>query len=174
MNPEVHKLYTEFSQSTVAYKKMRTIRNVHQLEHFVKTHYKCLFEKEIDACNRSFDYRYGIWYRKIMTLHVYYNVLEHHLNFRLHSRIVDKRFVDRTTPVIVRKHLRPRRIVVQLREVLTPHLRTEACEALEQALVEVNSRMFEELWPIRATALMVLGRHRVPSQVQSCIMDFVY
>ena len=174
MNPEIHKLYTELSHSTVAHQKMLTIRNVHQLEHFVKTHYKCLFADEIDTYNRSFDYRYGIWYKKIFSLQVYYNVLEHHINVALHTRIVDNRFVDRTIPVIKRKRLRPRDIVCQLETVLKPHVRVDALVPLQTALHKIDNQLKAELSGLQKAVHLVLNRRGMPYSLCVAVLDFVY
>jgi hypothetical protein len=74
------------------------------------------------SCRRSFDYRYGVWYSRIIQLKVYYR-LEHVVDVTLESRIVDGGYVDRTIPLTHTLHFSPSQIEQEaLHDVILSHV----------------------------------------------------
>ena len=174
MNPEIHKLYTDFSRSTVAHQRMQCIKNIQQLENFIQSNYKTLFSDEIDTYNKSYDYRYGMWYKRIIRMQVHYNVLECELNVSLYSRVVDKAYVDRTVPLLIRKHIRPRNIMNNLNNILRCHIRKEALGALYDTLQNINTSVQNELNTLHHTISKLLHKQCVPHHLLHCILEFLY
>lgn len=174
MNPEIHKLYTDFSRSTVAHRRMLCIKNMQQLERFVQSHYKTLFSDEIDTYNKSYDYRYGMWYKRVIRLQVHYNVLECKLEVSLFSRVVDKTYVNRTTPLLIRKHIRPRNIINTLNDMLRCHIRKEALDTLYIALHNIDTTVQHELNTLHYTLSRLLHKQHVPQYLLHCILEFLY
>ncbi len=109
MRPATHHLYTAFlNQSPQAYTQTTTRHHtIQDREAFARAHYLNLFDDTICDYRRSYDYRHGAWYRRTIRLRVYYNILDQHLDITLVSRIVDRSYVDRTTPLVETFRCRP-------------------------------------------------------------------
>ena len=173
MNPDTHRLYTLFSKSNIAHQKMQKIKDIAQLETFVQTHFICVYDDTIDTYNRSFDYRHGIWYKRIKSLTLYYNVLEHTIYVCLISRIVDNMFVDRSIPLVVEHHLNVRDIQNTLMDMIRPHLRSETL-SLQQAFATLDTNINQILANTKHMVCTLLNAYGVTHDVSTYILTYVY
>ena len=99
------------------------------------------------SCRRSFDYRYGVWYSRIIQLKVYYR-LEHVVDVTLESRIVDGGYVDRTIPLTHTLQFSPSQIEQEaLHDVILSHVWRDKhthIHTILRPIVSRVSRLFAE------------------------------
>lgn len=174
MNAHTHHLYKTFSESKTAYQHMQTIKDIHKLETFIRTHFICIYDDTLDTYNRSFDYRYGVWYRRVVTLTVYYNVLDQQLCVRLQSRVVDNMYVNRIASKVFQNLLSVRNISSQLEELLRPHLRPEASLPVQTAIATIENKIQKSLKCMQTMLQHVIEHYHIPLDLMKSILVYVY
>ena len=111
-------------------------------------HYIRLFDGVIDEYRQSFDYRYGVWYSRMIQLKVYYNRLEHVVDVTLESRIVDGGYVNRTIPLTHTLQFSPSQIEQEaLHDVILSHVWRDKhthIHTILRPIVSRVSRLFAE------------------------------
>lgn len=174
MNAHTHHLYKTFSESKTAYQHMQTIKDIHKLETFIRTHFICIYDDTLDTYNRSFDYRYGVWYKRVVMLTVYYNVFDQQLCVQLQSRIVDDMYVNRTASKVCQNLLCVRNISNQLEDLIRPHLRPEASLPVQTAIATIKNKIQQSLKYVQIMLHRVIEHYHIPLDLMEMILVYVY
>ena len=174
MDAKTYSLYKTLSKSKCMYQKMQTL-HVSNIVDFIKTYYVCLCDQTVDDYRRSFDYRHGSWYTRIIHLKVYYNCILNTVDIELVSKIVDHGFVDTSLPVIQNTSYSPKQILMKnmLHTLLLKHVREEKQEHIHSILKHIYSNINQYHTNYKMLIYSIGSQHHLPCCINKIILSFL-